>query len=177
MRLYLVRHGCAGRKLDDPVADLERPLDDTGRVQAQCVHRWLANHGIVGPLRSSPARRCIETLRPVAEARHDAVVLLDALGPGASPSAALAALAREGHDGEATVIAGVHGELLAPLLALCRAQLGPAAPAGGDEQSLLAKGTAWELEVSSGRVVAMHHHVPPGLPPCSTHGSGLFVAP
>jgi phosphohistidine phosphatase SixA len=175
MRLFLVRHGCAGRKQPDPVADLERPLDDTGRVQAQCVHRWLSSHAIGGPLRSSPARRCVETLRPTADAAHVGIGLLDALGPSAAPADALAALTRAGNETQPdrnAVIACVHGELLSPLLRLCRAHVTAGSAAPPDDATLLAKGTIWELELMGGRVVSLTHHVPTGLPKCPTHGPG-----
>ena len=178
MKLFLVRHGCAGRKLADPRADLDRPLDDTGRVQAQCVHRWLASHDINGLLRSSPARRCLETLRPTADAQHSTIAVLDALGPSAAPAPALAALARERseHPDGTDVVACVHGELLVPLLQLCRAHVTARSGVPPDDATLLAKGTIWEAHLSGGRVVQLTHHIPPGLPPCSVHGPGLLAS-
>lgn len=65
--LYLVRHASAGRRDDSDPDDGSRPLDDKGRDQAQRVAELLMQK----PIRivaSSPLRRCMQTLEPLANA-------------------------------------------------------------------------------------------------------------
>ncbi|HYA67519.1 MAG TPA: histidine phosphatase family protein, partial [Acidimicrobiales bacterium] len=65
MRLILVRHGRAGRRDDWHGPDKLRPLEARGRRQAERLVGVLAP---LGPVRivSSPYRRCLETVGPVA---------------------------------------------------------------------------------------------------------------
>jgi 8-oxo-dGTP diphosphatase len=66
MKLYLVRHAHAGDRAAWDGADRERPLSRKGRRQADAIADQLAGAGIVRLL-SSPSRRCLETLEPLAE--------------------------------------------------------------------------------------------------------------
>ena len=80
--LLLVRHASAGDRGIGP-GDLERPLDARGLAQAAALPAVLSLHLGAGrgtdagatsrsappvDIRSSPARRCIETVRPLAAA-------------------------------------------------------------------------------------------------------------
>lgn len=65
MAIYLVRHAKALRRSTWEDDDALRPLSDDGRWQAdQLVGRLAAL--VTGRIVSSPARRCVETLRPLA---------------------------------------------------------------------------------------------------------------
>jgi 8-oxo-(d)GTP phosphatase len=71
--LILLRHAKAVAKADWKRGDASRPLDDTGRADAKSLADLLAcfapRAGFAGRPRliSSPAVRCLETLRPFAE--------------------------------------------------------------------------------------------------------------
>ena len=65
MPLYVVRHAKAGSRNDFDGDDIDRPLTNAGRRQAAELASRLA---AVSPtvLVSSPYRRCVETLEPLA---------------------------------------------------------------------------------------------------------------
>ena len=65
MDLYLVRHAHAGSRSSWEGRDLHRPLSKKGRRQADAIADLLAEAGIERLL-SSPARRCVQTLEPLA---------------------------------------------------------------------------------------------------------------
>ncbi len=64
--LILVRHASAGRKADWPGQDESRPLDAHGAADARTLASLLACFAPVARVISSPALRCIDTVRPFA---------------------------------------------------------------------------------------------------------------
>jgi 8-oxo-dGTP diphosphatase len=68
MPLLLVRHASAGDRDEWEGEDRKRPLDDHGRKQAEELIRRLQMFPVEAIL-SSPARRCVETVEPLARAR------------------------------------------------------------------------------------------------------------
>jgi 8-oxo-(d)GTP phosphatase len=77
--LILVRHGSAGDRSDWEGDDRERPLDDRGQGQAHELVLRLAPFP-VDAIYSSPARRCVETVEPLAGAHGLAVIECGELG-------------------------------------------------------------------------------------------------
>ena len=79
MPVYLVRHAKAGSRNDFDGDDRERPLTNSGRRQAAALATRLA---ALSPsiIMSSPYRRCVETLEPLAVAIGSEVRLDEALG-------------------------------------------------------------------------------------------------
>ena len=73
--LYVVRHAKAGSRSDFDGDDIDRPLTNSGRKQAAALAERLAS---VSPtvIVSSPYRRCVETVEPLAVA-VDSVVQVD----------------------------------------------------------------------------------------------------
>jgi 8-oxo-dGTP diphosphatase len=65
--LYLVRHAKAGSRHDWDGEDRLRPLSKSGRRQAVALAERMAGLDITA-LVSSPYRRCVETLEPLAAA-------------------------------------------------------------------------------------------------------------
>lgn len=63
----LVRHARAKRRKAWKIADERRPLTKSGRVRAQEIVPLIACFGI-SKVDSSPARRCVETVTPYAQA-------------------------------------------------------------------------------------------------------------
>jgi len=68
MPLLLVRHASAGDRAQWVGDDRERPLDKRGRKRAEELVAQLEPYPIEAIL-SSPARRCVETVEPLARAR------------------------------------------------------------------------------------------------------------
>ena len=66
--MLLVRHAWAGSRDDWEGDDRERPLDERGVEQARELVERLAPFTITRIL-SSPYRRCVETVEPLARAR------------------------------------------------------------------------------------------------------------
>lgn len=66
--MVILRHAWAGDRDAWEGDDEDRPLDERGRVQAQLLVQELAPFELERIL-SSPARRCVETVEPVAHAR------------------------------------------------------------------------------------------------------------
>ena len=68
MSLMLVRHASAGKSEEWTADDSERPLDARGQEQAAHLPEVLVRFPIERIL-SSPAKRCLETVAPIAAAR------------------------------------------------------------------------------------------------------------
>jgi len=68
MPLLLVRHAWAGDRSEWDGDDQVRPLDERGRRQAAELVELLRAYPIEAIL-SSPARRCVETVEPLAQVR------------------------------------------------------------------------------------------------------------
>jgi 8-oxo-dGTP diphosphatase len=84
--LYLVRHAHAGTKAKWKGPDLARPLSAQGRKEALGLIEQLGDRP-VGRLLSSPAERCLQTVRPLAGRLGRAVepnqtLGIDGTGPG-----------------------------------------------------------------------------------------------
>jgi 8-oxo-dGTP diphosphatase len=107
--VLLLRHARAGERAAWTGDDTLRPLDDRGLRQALAL-RDLAQRAI-GRIVSSPYRRCVETVEPLAEALGIPIELDDRLAEGASPQLALALLAEL--DGG---LACTHGDVIEAVL-------------------------------------------------------------
>jgi len=77
--LTLLRHASAGRKSDWPGDDLARPLDAEGKHDAVVLASLLRCFGAIRMV-SSPAERCVATLRPYAAATGAEVEIEPAFG-------------------------------------------------------------------------------------------------
>jgi len=170
--LLLVRHARAGTRGTGP-SDLARPLDERGRSQAAALPDLLLpllghGRGAGDPpgaapsteeddasrpvVASSPARRCIETVTPLAVALGTLVTVDEALVEGAD--------ARQLHERLAALrrptVWSSHGDVIPELLAMLARRgldLGPDASCR--------KGSTWVLDVEGGTVRDAHHLPPP----------------
>ena len=164
--LLLVRHASASKR-GSGVGDLERPLDARGLVQAAALPAVLSPYldadrdtdvgatstsALPVDVRSSPARRCIETVRPLAAALGTDVVVDPALMEGCDLRALhdrLAALA-------GPTVWSSHGDVIPELLArLSRhgLDLGPS--------PTCRKGSTWVLDVTDGEARTARSLPPP----------------
>jgi 8-oxo-dGTP diphosphatase len=79
MPLLLVRHARAGERSEWQGDDRERPLDRTGVAQANALVALLERLPIT-TIYSSPYRRCVQTVEPLAAARVLPIEHCDKLG-------------------------------------------------------------------------------------------------
>lgn len=112
MRLFVVRHAKAGDRGRWKGPDHERPISAIGLRQALAIADRLADEW-VSAVTSSPSRRCVQTLGPLAERLDLKVEIDDRLDEGSSIEQSLA-VAGESPDG--AVICS-HGDVIADLIA------------------------------------------------------------
>lgn len=125
LKLYLVRHGIA----EDPrpgVPDDSRALTPKGRRRFRRAARAFARLGEpLTHLFTSPLVRAVQTAEILARSlARDEVSVLEELRSGAPASAAIAALGRIVHDGDAVALVG-HDPQMSQLVGLL-ARLSPA---------------------------------------------------
>jgi phosphohistidine phosphatase SixA len=109
MTVLLLRHASAGERNEWTGDDTLRPLDERGRLQALAL-RDLSQRPI-GRIVSSPYRRCVETVEPLAGTLGLALELDDRLAEGATAPLALSLLAEL--DGG---LACTHGDVIEAVL-------------------------------------------------------------
>ena len=151
MPVILIRHGQAAGRKEWEGDDRSRPLTDKGRRQALALPKALETYAPQRVL-SSPFRRCLETVEPLARELGLSVESAEDLaeGSGLTALALVRALADE------KVALCTHGdvipEVLVPLADEDRVDLGP--------HPRQAKGSAWLLEHTNGRFIRATY-IPP----------------
>ncbi len=134
--VILLRHAKAVAKSHWKRADDRRPLDDAGRADAKALAELLACFGPRARLITSPAARCVETLRPFAELsgaelREEPSLYIhhhsSRTDPADSPTSIAALLAEAVTAGEPTIFCA-HRENIPVLQAAALAALGLAQP-------------------------------------------------
>jgi len=65
-KLVLLRHACAGEKIPDAARDFERGLDAEGEAIAARLPEAMTTRLRPDEILSSPFRRCVQTVRPLA---------------------------------------------------------------------------------------------------------------
>jgi 8-oxo-dGTP diphosphatase len=110
--ILLVRHGRAGRRGSAGADDSLRPLDSKGVRQASALAAMLKDRS---PARiiSSPYRRCIQTVEPLARAAGVQIELRDELAEGAPVSDVLALI---GDPGRRDIVLCTHGDVIGELI-------------------------------------------------------------
>ena len=157
MRLTIVRHARAGSKRAWAGRDEERPLDDVGAANAVALGRLL-EVGEIRRLIASPALRCVQTLQPLAAVTGLAIETWPPLARSAGAGPLRAALFEPTfHD----AVLCTHGEVLRPLLRALRRRHPDFAAVHADGRDLLAKGSAWVMNVEPGGKLVSFRHVPP----------------
>ena len=112
MRVQLVRRAKAGRRGSGPKDDTQRPLSDEGLAQANALVETMDGEPIDGIL-AGPARRCIQTVEPLAKRRGLEVVVDDRLSEGTSPNKLLTLLRS---CGETPTVLCSHSDVIRNLL-------------------------------------------------------------
>lgn len=119
MRLYVIRHAHAGSRSAWDGPDLARPLSNRGHRQADAIAHELRPTG-VSRLVSSPYRRCVDTLEPLARHLDLAVESDDRLREGAGGVAALELADELAAEPEAAAVCS-HGDVIPELLRILKA--------------------------------------------------------
>jgi 8-oxo-dGTP pyrophosphatase MutT (NUDIX family)/phosphohistidine phosphatase SixA len=134
--VILLRHAKAVGKSNWKRADDRRPLDDAGRADAKALAELLACFGPRARLITSPAARCVETLRPFAqlsgaELREEPSLYIHHHSPRTHPAdstTSIAALLTEAITAGEPTIFCAHRENIPVLQAAALAALGLAQP-------------------------------------------------
>ncbi|MEM8707054.1 MAG: phosphoglycerate mutase family protein [Actinomycetota bacterium] len=147
MPLHLVRHASAGDRSRWGGDDLERPLDERGRDQADAIDRFFADHDVRG-VWSSLATRCAQTIAPTAARHGFSVELRRELTEGARPNDLLELLREEALvDGDLVLCS--HGDLIPEVLnRLLREGMSVIGGRGCE------KGSIWTLDVRGRDIVS-----------------------
>lgn len=148
--VHLVRHGEAVARLAWEGLDELRPLTEEGHRQAEAIARRLVPDGRPSRLAralSSPAVRCVDTLRPVAARAGVEVEPSVALVEGADPRTALDQLlaASEALEHGWSLVACTHGDVVDGVLAILS---GSGFAVDGPKSC--PKGATWEILFGAG---------------------------
>jgi broad specificity phosphatase PhoE len=150
MSVFLVRHAHAGNRSSWRGEDADRPLSDRGLGQATDLADLLGEREI-RRVASSPARRCVQTVEPLAELLKLSVDLDKRLAEGSALRGALDLILDGGDD----QVLCAHGDLIPDLMARL-VDGGMRATAPGRCQ----KGSAWEITLEHGRPVKARYRPP-----------------
>lgn len=153
---YLIRHAKAGDRRTSSGNDLMRPLSKTGRRQAKALVRVLSSR-VIERILSSPAVRCVETVKPLADQRGLPIEPRDELLEGA-PLPGLLELLEELRS-TPTVLCG-HGDLIPAAIEHLDARGALVGPDRGWK-----KGSVWVLEREAGLIVRATYIPPPEVGP------------
>lgn len=152
MPIHLIRHANAGRRRPGGT-DRERPLDEVGRTQAVRIRDHLQHAGI-DRIVSSPARRCLETVEPLARAIGLTAEIDEALWEGRGAARAMALLDRLVGTGHPVVLCS-HGDVIPMMVDTLAARGVPLHGSG------CAKGSIWRLDVVDGAITAATYTAAP----------------
>ncbi len=149
--LLLIRHANAGSRKDWAGDDRLRPLSPKGRRQARALVEQLEPWA-PSRILSSPYRRCVETVKPLADELGLKVEEVEELAEGAERGAL--ELVRSLNDSHVALC--THGDVIPVILVALadedRLDLGPA--------PRQAKGSTWVLRSAKGRFIDAKY-VPP----------------
>ena len=154
MTVYLIRHAHAGSRRAWDGADADRPLSERGEEQAKTIAVQLGDRAIKRVLASS-ARRCLQTVTPLAEAHQLTVAPDSRLFEGSAIEPILELLADLPDDSALCS----HGDVIPDVInALLRRGLIIEGPADSR------KGARWEIERSADQPWRARAVAPPDRP-------------
>jgi phosphohistidine phosphatase SixA len=154
---YVARHALAGDKQQWAGRDADRPLDDKGRNHAVELARWFEGLA-VSRLVTSPTRRCMETLTPLAHRLGiDEIEVDERLAVGADADALIDGVTNRRWD---RAVVCTHGELMRPLIAALRARGAEIIAETVDDDWLLTKGGVWAIEHDATTARRITHAAP-----------------
>ena len=155
--IHLLRHADAGERADWSGPDFERPLSTFGASQAALIASELERRP-VARLVSSPARRCVATLEPLAHRLERPVELAAYLAEGRDPEAVLAHLVEDalGLAADEELAACSHGDIVPAVIEeLVRCGVDLSGPRSAP------KAVTFTLELDDGHVARILRVAPP----------------
>lgn len=152
--ILLVRHAHALDRYTWELPQRERPLSGKGRRQADALAQVLGRHR-PSRLLSSPALRCSQSLRPLADALAVGIEIDGRLDEGRPARDADAVIGEVLVPGEAAVLCS-HGDVIPSWLEM----LGERDSVDVDPYRC-GKASVWEIEFRDGRCVRARYHKPP----------------
>jgi len=151
--LFLVRHAVAGVRDNMNPHDDQRRLDAVGIDQAKAIADTWTDLSVQA-IYASPARRCIETVTPLADRLGIQLTVAPELFEGASTSRSIEFV--RSFTGQ-TVVLCSHGDVIPDILR--NLQVGGSRLEGRG----CAKGSIWELDNSTDRIESGRYLNAPGL--------------
>ena len=152
MPLLLVRHAQAKPRKEWDGEDRERPLSSHGFRQAEGLVAVAGNFAPRSRVLSSPSRRCLQTVEPLASAQHLIVELSDDLTEGQSSRAVSLVRALAGEEAAVCTHGDVIAEILVALADEDRLDLG--------QNPRQAKGSVWALDGRAGSFTSAKYFAP-----------------
>ena len=132
-QIIVLRHARAGRKVADRSKDFTRSLDRRGREVALRLPQLVEAHLHPEAIVSSPFRRCLQTVEPLASDLDLPVAEDDRFTPGSSKRSVREAFL----EAPASSVVSTHGEIIALLF---------------DDRVKCAKGAFWVVERRDGKL-------------------------
>jgi 8-oxo-(d)GTP phosphatase len=152
--LYLLRHTTAGNRAKWSGADQDRALTKLGIKQADAIAARLSTAGIERIV-TSPYRRCIQTVRPLAEATGAAIEVSDALAEDADIDASYGLV--DDLVGANAVICS-HGDVIPAVVnRMMWAGLSLSS------RFYCSKGSTWEIDIDGGKFTTGRYVAPPDV--------------
>jgi 8-oxo-dGTP diphosphatase len=148
--VYLVRHAHAGSRAAWHDDDDLRPLSAKGARQAAALLDRVDS--TVERVVSSPSRRCIETVEPIAERVGCAVTVKRELAEGADPDDAIALVLELA---PSSPVVCSHGDLIPKMI---RRLVGEGMKT--KDANISQKGSLWVVEVEKGRPTKGRYYPP-----------------
>jgi 8-oxo-dGTP diphosphatase len=155
--IHLIRHAHAGSRKVWAGDDLDRPLSDRGRAQSRALAAALDGMP-VSVVWSSPARRCTETVGPLALRHGTEVQVHPVLAEGGDSNAVLAFLLKVAREIDGDVVACGHGDVIPNILGTLVAE--GLRIEGAADPRVTRKGSLWCLETTDGAVTSASYHPP-----------------
>jgi 8-oxo-dGTP diphosphatase len=143
-RFIVLRHARAGKKIPNRPKDFKRGLDRKGEAVARQLPELITSSLRPSLILSSPFRRCLETVEPLAEAIDLDVVEDDRFSPTSR------AIVRDAFaDVAADSVVCTHGEVIVRLLG---------------REAQCAKGAFWVVERRDGNFFPLRYVKAPSIP-------------
>jgi 8-oxo-(d)GTP phosphatase len=152
--IHLLRHGTAGNRDKFNGDDRERPLTKKGKAQAQVIAESLREREIERII-TSPYKRCVQTVEPLARMIGAEVEISDALAEGPDIDAAYDLI----HSlAGANAVLCSHGDVI-PATMTRLMWLGLTL----HSRFYCSKGSIWEVDIENGRYTEGRYVPPPEL--------------
>ncbi|MEX1038682.1 MAG: NUDIX hydrolase [Acidimicrobiia bacterium] len=152
--IHLLRHGAAGNRDKFSGDDRERPLTKKGKAQAQVIAESLREREIERII-TSPYKRCVQTVEPLAKMIGAEVEISEALAEGPDVDAAYDLI----HSlAGANAVLCSHGDVI-PATMTRLMWLGLTL----NSRFYCSKGSIWEVDIKSGRYTEGRYVPPPAV--------------